>query len=136
MSDPTPLSTQFPNTQPWPVKPPDEHWLKRWHWLQDQDLLLVAEWHWNIGWHFGHSGRPDPDDLAGMVYIAPAEPPRPPVATGWAVQLRDGEIIVDCRPDITEARIWEIATGWGDAEDIEWNKSRGARAFRVEVREI
>ncbi len=57
------------------------------------------------------------------------------VATGWAVRFRDGSIVVDCDAT-TEERIWTIALGWPPPEEIEWNKRRGARAFRVEIREI
>ncbi len=27
----------FPSDKEWPVVPPDEHWLKRWHWLKDEE---------------------------------------------------------------------------------------------------
>jgi hypothetical protein len=72
-----PLSTRFPNCQPWPVKPPDEHWLKRWHWLRtNEDDLHLAAWTHRLGWHLDWSGRPDPEDMTGWTYVAPAEEPK------------------------------------------------------------
>lgn len=58
------------------------------------------------------------------------------IATGWAVVRADGSVIADFAHDIDEATIWKFATGYGIAEDIAYAKSRGARAFRCEVREI
>lgn len=142
MTAPTPLSTQFPNTQSWPVVPPDEHWLKRWHWLRDEDgFVRIAAWVYKFGWHWDWSGKPDPEDMQGWTYIAPAEPPKEPppkepVATGWVVKRIDGDLVIGCGPDMTEAKIWETALGWPSPDEIEWHKSSGARAFRVEVREI
>lgn len=48
------------------------------------------------------------------------------VATGWAVVRPDGTIVVECGPS------WELFL----PSDVEEAKSRGARAFRCEVREI
>ena len=72
-----PASVQFPNTHPWPVKPPDEHWLKRWHWLYDQDgELYLADWTWQYGWHWGWSGKPDPEDMTGWTYVGIVKEPK------------------------------------------------------------
>lgn len=70
-----PVSVMFPNTQPWPVKPPDEHWLKRWHWLRDEYDLFIVDWHHAHGWHLGWSGKLDPEDMEGWTYVAPVAEP-------------------------------------------------------------
>lgn len=56
--------------------------------------------------------------------------------TGWAVKRRDGVVIADFQRDVTEDKIWQIALGWPDAEGIAWEKSKGGRSFRCELREI
>lgn len=58
------------------------------------------------------------------------------IATGWAVVRPDGSVVADCEAGTTEEMIWTIALGWPDAAEIAAAKSRGARAFRCEVREI
>jgi hypothetical protein len=70
-----PVTEQFPNTQPWPVKPPERHWLHRWHWLLDDDgAFYLGQWNWKFGWHFGWSGKPDPEDMDGWRYMEAASP--------------------------------------------------------------
>lgn len=70
------LSEQFPNYQPWPVKPPDEHWLKRWHWLRDEDGFLgVFAWHHRMGWHMDWSGKAEPEIMEGWEYVCPVHNP-------------------------------------------------------------
>ena len=69
-------SELFPNTTAWPVKPPDENWLKRWHWLRDEDgRAFLAQWHHEFGWLWGWSGKPDIEDMEGWVYLEAAQPP-------------------------------------------------------------
>lgn len=73
---PPPLSVQFPTDKTWPVVPPDEHWLKRWHWLRCEDgRAYLAHWYHKSGWHWGWSGMPETEDLGGWVYLEPAAPP-------------------------------------------------------------
>ncbi len=69
-------SKSFPPSVPYPVMPPDDYWLLRWHWLKDTtgDTRCV-NWSHLFGWHLGHGGRLDPDEMAGWEYVAPAVPP-------------------------------------------------------------
>ena len=70
------VSERFPPGIIYPVMPPDEHWLKRWHWLQDEDGdFYLADWSHQFGWHWGWSGNADPDDLVDWRYVGPASPP-------------------------------------------------------------
>lgn len=74
----TAVSVQFPNNQPWPVKPPDEHWLKRWHWLRtDEGDFHLAAWTHQYGWHWDWSGKPDPEGMTGWTYVGPVSEPHP-----------------------------------------------------------
>jgi hypothetical protein len=76
VSNPTTLAEQFPPDRQWPVVPPDEHWLKRWHWLKDEEgCAYLAFWYHKGGWHGGWNGKIDPDDMEGWSYIALAVPP-------------------------------------------------------------
>lgn len=55
---------------------------------------------------------------------------------GWAARRADGQVIADFEPDITEAKIWEIALGWPRPEEIQWHKAHGGMAFRCELKEV
>lgn len=71
-------SERFPPGVIYPVMPTDEHWLRRWHWLREDDgQLCLADWHWQFGWHWGWSGKADPEDMEGWHYVGPAEIPTP-----------------------------------------------------------
>jgi hypothetical protein len=62
-----------------------------------------------------------------------------PIATGWAVVRADGSLLVDLSAGAIEDSPWHtgLPMGWRIADKtIEEAKSRGARAFRCEVREI
>ena len=75
----TALRDQLPNAQPWPVTPPDEFWLHRWHWLRDDDgFLLVGSWHHIDGWLLDWSGRANPECMAGWTYVGVVREPDPP----------------------------------------------------------
>lgn len=72
----TRISQKFPNPQNWPVVPPDEYWLERWHWLKTEDGdMHLASWTHQFGWHFDWSGKADPPDMIGWTYASPARPP-------------------------------------------------------------
>lgn len=55
---------------------------------------------------------------------------------GWAVTRTDGRTVADFGPDMDEKSIWVLALGWPSAKEIEWQKARGARAFRCRLEEI
>lgn len=59
-----------------------------------------------------------------------------PGLIGWALKRVDGSVVVELGHDIDEARIWQVGLGWPHAEEIEWNKRRGARAFRCRLTEV
>ena len=55
---------------------------------------------------------------------------------GWAVKHVNGSVTVELGLDVDEGCVWQVALGWPDAEEIEWNKKRGARAFRCHLFEV
>lgn len=60
------------------IKPPHEHWYRRWHWLRDEDgELYLADWSYSHGWHGGWNGRLDAnsDDFDGWAYVGPIDCP-------------------------------------------------------------
>lgn len=78
MHDGRRVSEEFAADKSWPVVPPDEYWLYRWHWLSDEDgMPYLLDWYYRGGWHGGINGRPDPEDMEGWTYLEPALPPTP-----------------------------------------------------------
>lgn len=76
MSDPLPLSRQHPPTIIYSVMPPDEYWLLRWHWLRSvSGDLRCFNWSHLFGWHSGHGGQMEREEMLGWSYYAPALPP-------------------------------------------------------------
>jgi hypothetical protein len=76
MTPPLPPSKVFPTQLAYPVVPPEDYWLLRWHWLKDSggDLRCFC-WSHLFGWHGGHGGLLGADEMEGWAYYAPALPP-------------------------------------------------------------
>jgi hypothetical protein len=55
---------------------------------------------------------------------------------GWAVQRRDGSLVVEIGPDATEWQTWRIALGWPTRGEVRWEKEKGGRSFRCKLVEI
>ena len=52
---------------------------------------------------------------------------------GWCVVLPSGRTVVEIGQKVTEDDIWHIALEWPTLSEIDYEKSRGARAFPVKI---